>query len=311
MARAHALDEALIDISPLGPERWMVHWAVPDAQGQPMALTLSLPPGCTPDTGPAPTRQAAFWVSRWSVACPDGIGGLPIGIAGLEVAQTEATLRFHLDSARRGIARLRPDAPHFLLPARPEPLTLLQTHLGLGLTYVMTTWSYLAAPIALALLIGPGAPLLQAMAAGLFAQALVMWGVFLTGLSLPQIPTRTVLALSVMFLALALLRGRDSYVWRRSGTVAFGTGALSGLCFAADIQHGASPLESSVHAMLGLTLGVTAGQIAFGLAALMLSYGLGLMLRPRLVEATTAYILGAVAACWVIDGLARSVFGAT
>jgi hypothetical protein len=127
-------------------------------------------------------------------------------------------------------------------------------------------------------------------------------------LSLPRGAVESVIALSIVFLAVEIAKGpRDTLTWRHPVLVAATFGLLHGFGFAAALQETGLPQKGLVGALLAFNLGIEIGQLAFAAAL----FGL-LRLVARAPESgrTTgmrhfgAYAVGILASYWLFERLA-------
>jgi hypothetical protein len=131
-------------------------------------------------------------------------------------------------------------------------------------------------------------------------------GTTLGFLGLPQKPVESVIALSILFLAVEIVKkqpGRPRLSERVPWVVAFGFGLLHGFGFAGALSELGLPESDVPTALLTFNLGVEAGQlmIAAGTAA-----AIALIQRfaaPMLGPAfkVSAYAIGITAAFWFIE----------
>jgi hydrogenase/urease accessory protein HupE len=124
----------------------------------------------------------------------------------------------------------------------------------------------------------------------------------------PVPPVETMIAVSILLMALELLQVRGDAsraAGLRPAGLAFGFGLLHGLGFASALAEIGLPQHEIPLALLSFNVGVELGQVAF-IAALL---GTGLLLRrlaaPWRARAYTAsaYAIGGLAAFWALQRL--------
>jgi hypothetical protein len=135
---------------------------------------------------------------------------------------------------------------------------------------------------------------------------------------LPVPPVEAAIALSIVFVALEIARGkRDSLTFRYPIAVSASFGLLHGFGFAAVLREIGLPQHEIPTALLCFNVGVEIGQVAFVGALLLLLYAIKGVLtkgvdRPVHVLAScirvpAVYLIGSVASYWLIVRVAAFV----
>ncbi|MBM7036745.1 HupE/UreJ family protein [Vibrio ulleungensis] len=127
-------------------------------------------------------------------------------------------------------------------------------------------------------------------------------------LVLPSRPVEACIALSIVFLAVEIIRaqrGQEGLSYRKPWLVAFAFGLLHGLGFAGALTEIGLPDSEVPLALLFFNLGVEAGQLSFVLVMLILGYNI----RTVGIRVSTAlaglpiYFLGGIASYWLFTRL--------
>lgn len=265
-ANAHALEPGYLDLRQLTPETWQVFWRKPDVQGAPMAIEARLPPGCMPDQGPAPTSDGAAWASGWVADCSVGLVGGEIVIDGLSVQRTDVLLRLQLLDQAPTTVRLTPDAPAHRVSAAPSTGEVSLSYLVLGFEHILEGLDHLLFVFALMVLIRDPWRLVKAITAFTIAHSITLALAALGHLSVPGPPVEASIALSIVFLAVEILKHEDGQTRlseRFPWVVSFSFGLLHGLGFAGALSEIGLPRGDIPAALLAFNLGVEAGQLVF------------------------------------------------
>ncbi|RVQ67528.1 hypothetical protein EKN06_06085 [Croceicoccus ponticola] len=130
------------------------------------------------------------------------------------------------------------------------------------------------------------------------------------GLGLPPAPVEALIALSIVVMAAAFLRGEVGWLLgRRPVLVAAGIGLLHGFGFAGFLSSIGVPDDAALPAVLIFNLGVEAGQIAF-ITALFALWRLASVTAARLradrawvlrARTATVFASGALGAFWFVE----------
>lgn len=312
-ASGHALEPGYLDIRQMTPETFRVFWRKPDVNGAPMQIEARLPGTCTPDRGDTPQFDGAAWISAWLTECPGGLTGGTVRIEGLEGQNTDVLLRIQLQDSATTTVRLTPDQTGHEILAEPSGWGVFSSYFQLGFEHILEGWDHLLFVFALLVLIRDPWRLLGAITAFTVAHSITLAFASLGLLSVPGPPVEAVIALSIVFLAVEILKHDDveqrlseRYPW----VVSFSFGLLHGLGFAGALREIGLPQGDIPTALLAFNVGVEAGQIAFVMAVLAAIAMLRLIL-PRLVDAlrnphsiggtAVGYAIGCVATFWLVE----------
>ncbi|MCA0871325.1 HupE/UreJ family protein [Seohaeicola saemankumensis] len=320
-AGAHALDPGYLELRPLGGDSWRVFWRKPDVKGQPMRIEARLPEGCDPAVAPAePQFDGAAWVTAWVAQCAGGpSGGLSGGrivIEGLEATQTEVLVRMTDAEGGTTTARLTPDAPYYEVPEDLSGGQVFAAYLVLGFDHILEGLDHLLFVFALLVLIRSPGRLVGAITAFTVAHSITLALASLGLLQVPGPPVEAAIALSIVLLAVEILRqreGGDQLAQRYPWVISFSFGLLHGLGFAGALAEIGLPEGDIPMALLAFNLGVEAGQLVFVAAVLAVFWALRLV-WPRLVAlvrdpaapgtVVMGYGIGIVSTWWLAERVA-------
>jgi hypothetical protein len=127
-------------------------------------------------------------------------------------------------------------------------------------------------------------------------------------LNVPGPPVEAIIALSILFVALEILRreqGHPSLASEKPWAVAFSFGLLHGLGFAGALAEVGLPENSIPLALLFFNVGVEIGQLIF-VGVLLVAAALARRLTggpvdPRWAVTLPAYVIGGIASFWVVE----------
>lgn len=263
---AHALEPGYLGMRQLTPETWQVFWRKPDVQGAPMAIDARLPDTCSAAEGAAPTYDGAAWVSGWVAVCRGGLVGGTFTIDGLAAQRTDVLLRLQPLSGAPTTIRLTPDSPSHIVPPEPTTGEVFLAYLALGFEHILEGWDHLLFVFALLVLVRDLWRLVAAITAFTVAHSITLALAALGHLSVPGPPVEACIALSIVFLAVEILKHEDGqrrlsekFPW----LVSFSFGLLHGLGFAGALTEIGLPKGDIPAALLAFNLGVEAGQLFF------------------------------------------------
>jgi hydrogenase/urease accessory protein HupE len=312
--QAHELDPGYLQIQPMGAETWRVFWRKPAVSGRPMPITARLPEGCAPQRPEAEPRfDGRAFVTHWIATCPDGISGGEIVIEGLEQTRTDTLIRVTTQDGAASAARVDADDPVFVVP---DDMTLSQvffSYAQLGFDHILEGFDHLLFVFALLVLIRTPGRLIGAITAFTVAHSITLALATFDVITVPGPPVEAVIALSIILLAVEILRarvGQEQLTQRRPWIVSFSFGLLHGLGFAGALSEIGLPEGDVPMALLAFNLGVEAGQIAFVVAVLAF-FAAARAAVPRLIAlvrdpeapgtVVMGYGIGILATFWLVE----------
>ncbi len=192
--------------------------------------------------------------------------------------------------------------------ARPDRWQVAQTYLVLGIEHILTGYDHLLFVVSLVLLLGQLWVVVRAATAFTLAHSITLIGSSLGLIGLAQAPVEALIALSIMFLAVEIVKQREGsprLSERIPWVVAFLFGLLHGFGFAGALREIGLPETDVPMALLTFNLGVELGQLAIIAACLAIIAALRRMaprlLRPATLAAT--YGIGITASFWFLQRL--------
>ncbi|PRY22584.1 HupE/UreJ protein [Aliiruegeria haliotis] len=312
-AMSHALEPGYLDLRQLTPETWQVFWRRPDVQGAPMDIDADLPETCTPRRGDAPKSDGYAWITGWVASCPDGIGGGIVSIPGLDAQRTDVLLRVQPLDEPVSTIRLTPGEPAYRLPETLSTGSVFLSYIGLGFDHILEGWDHLLFVFALLVLIRDPWRLVGAITAFTLAHSITLALAALGHVTVPGPPVEACIALSIVFLAVEILKHEDGAYRlseRAPWLVSFSFGLLHGLGFAGALTEIGLPQGDIPVALLAFNVGVELGQLTF-VAAVLVAIGMIRRIVPGMVRsmreahspgtAMMGYAIGSVATFWLVD----------
>ncbi len=305
-ASADELRPVSIQLAQLDSHHWAVAWKQPLAAPGDSAAAPRLPAACRYVAAPRLRTAPLAVIGSATVECDGPIAGKRVGWTAL-TGQGDAILRVAPLGRPVQIHRLTAAEPFATILARPTPAQVWRSYFAIGVEHILTGWDHLLFVIALVLLVGGGGAAVKAATAFTLAHSLTLAAVTLGFAGLPQRPVEALIALSIVFLALEILRaGRATLTRRLPWLVAFAFGLLHGFGFAGALREIGLPEGEMPSALVSFNLGVEAGQLLIiaGMFALLAAVR---RFRPRAEPhglRLAAYAIGITASYWLIDRLA-------
>lgn len=285
------------------------------------SLSLALPADCGTD------RQSGDLLAPGGqrFSCAARLSGREIGLAGLRAEHGGFVLRLE-DAGTAFVGWLSVAEP--LVRAGADPSggaeagsggvalpsgrpALAYSYLRLGFEHILAGTDHVLFVIALVLLLGRALPLLKAVTAFTLAHSVTLAATTLGLVGLAPRPVEAAIALSIMFLAVEVVRAAGAQrpapydtLTRRWPWLAAGLfGLLHGFGFAGALAEIGLPSGDVPLALLAFNIGVEAGQILIVLVALALLVILRRLLGRMAGHAIqlAGYAIGSVSALWLIQ----------
>lgn len=306
-AHADELRPGYLELTQRNQKQWQVLWKAPILGGLATRARPQLPAFCT--LQPLDTRlDNGSLISSIRAICQRPLEGEVVGIEGMEASFTDALLRVAPLGRPIQAERLTPDHPTAIVAAKPSGWDVAKTYLELGVVHILTGYDHLLFVVSLVLLLQQGWVIVRAATAFTLAHSLTLIGTTLGVIGLEQAPVEALIALSIVFLAVEILKKGDGQARlsaRVPWLVAFLFGLLHGFGFAGALREIGLPETDVPTALFTFNLGVEIGQLVIIAASMAVLFALRrwrpLWLRPATIAAT--YTIGGTASFWFIGRL--------
>jgi hypothetical protein len=284
-----------------------VNWKVPLLDEKVLALTPVLPEFLQP-LGPGSSRRvpgAMIASSSFSLA-GQKLNGATIGVDGLAAVPADVVVQVNLLDGAQHSAILRANSNTFTIPEQVTNKELAFSYWRMGTIHILEGFDHLLFLLTLLLIVNGIWPLLKTVTAFTLAHSLTLVLATLGLIHIPQVPTEAVISLSIMLLAVEVVRKNagqltlsEQYPW----LIAFTFGLVYGLGFAGALSEIGVPENAVPLALLMFNVGVETGQIMFVVAISLLLAGLHRIhtQSAMTVAKATPYAIGGVAAFWTIE----------
>src|SRR6266487_428015 len=231
---------------------------------------------------------------RWISAEPDGLGGKRIEFPGLQLTITDALVRIQMLDGTESTTLVHPSHAWMEVIASQSLLSVAASYTRLGIEHIGFGIDHLLFVLALLIITRGTIPLLKTVTAFTVAHSITLALATLGFVHVPSKPVEATIALSIVFVALEILRQREGWAGitsRAPWIIAFTFGL---------------PQNHIPAALFFFNVGVELGQIAFiavVLAVIALVRHVPLRI-PRWAELIPPYAIGSIAMFWVIQRVA-------
>lgn len=282
VADAHEMRPGYLEIHESGADVFEVLWKVP-ARGlnERLGLYLRFAADVQSLSEPVSGFVGGAHIQRMRISRVGGLTGSSITIAGLDGTYTDVLFRLERLDGTGFTHRLTPSSPSIVIEAGPNNLQVATTYTLLGIEHILLGFDHLLFVACLIFVSGIGRSLLITITGFTLAHSVTLALSALGWVQLPIPPVEAVIALSIVFLAIEIARGKhDSLTFRYPIAVSASFGLLHGFGFASVLREIGLPKSDISIALLCFNLGVELGQIAFVVALAMLIYMFGRSSSP-------------------------------
>ena len=306
-APADELRPGYLELTQRDAQHWKLVWKAPVLGGLATHARPLVPPQCR-QSAPAARLEGAALVAESELTCSKDLAGSEVGLSGMDAAFTDALVRIAPLGRPVQAARLTPGHATVTAASVPDRWDVARSYFVLGVEHILTGYDHLLFVVALVLLLGKLGVVVRAATAFTVAHSLTLVGTTLGVFGLAQAPVEALIALSIVFLAVevvkqdpARLRLSERIPW----LVAFGFGLIHGFGFAGALREIGLPEGDVPTALLTFNLGVEAGQLLIVALTLTVLFALRRLTPPALrpVKLAASYAIGITASFWFIQRL--------
>lgn len=304
-ASADELRPGYLELSQQTQTEWKLVWKAPILGGLATRAEPLLPDFCNLKLD-TPRLSGPAVVATGKVTCSKPLAGATVGLKGMEPGSTDALLRVAPLGRPVQTERLIPGNSSYTVSTVPDGWQVARTYFVIGVEHILGGFDHLLFVIALVLLLQRGRAVVAAATAFTLAHSITLAGTTLGLFGLPQAPVEASIALSIVFLAVEIVKakpGEPRLSERVPWVVAFLFGLLHGFGFAGALREIGLPETDVPVALLTFNLGVEAGQLMIIAATMAVLAALARFApkarRPAIIAST--YLIGAVASFWFIE----------
>jgi hypothetical protein len=308
-ATAHEARPGYLELNETAQGQYDVLWKQPANGEYTLRLNPVFPADCTLSGADNRRLLPGAMLTRFRLACPNGLEGRPVTIDGLEMTLTDVLVRLHKLDGREETLLARATDTTVQIGGGGGGWARAGTYLRLGIQHIAMGVDHLLFVLGLLLIVRDRWTLLKTISAFTVAHSLTLAAATFGIASVPGQPLNAAIALSILFLGVEVVRtnrGEDSLTARKPWLVAFAFGLLHGFGFATGLTAMGLPRAEIPQALLLFNAGVEIGQLAFVAIVLGLERAFRRMeiVWPRPVAALPAFVVGVAGAFWTWQRLA-------
>ena len=296
-----------LQLKETAPDVFSITWKVPAKGDRKLGIDVQLPGNCKNQERADAQLVNSAYIARWITVCDGGIVDREIAIAGLNATSTDVLLHMEFRDGRSQTAQLTPAHHSFRVPAQSSPFEVATTYTIIGIEHILLGVDHLLFVFALLLIVKDWRRLVATITAFTLAHSVTLAVATLKLVQVPQKPVEAVIALSILFLAMEYIHGRQGRpgaAARWPWLIAFVFGLLHGFGFAGALAEVGLPQQSIPLALVFFNVGVELGQLLFIGFVLLLGRLIRQLNRPSLLahgETVIVYVIGGLSSFWLIE----------
>jgi len=312
--RAHESRPLYIEVSETEPLVFSIQWKIPPSVDVRNAPEVTMGDGCKPVTGPGVGRGS---VRRQTYRCDADPAGSALRVVYPAFNPSVSSLvRIVRLSGETHSILASPRQTEVSIPEKESFGAVARDYLWLGVQHILGGYDHLLFLVCLMLIAGTGRRILITITGFTIAHSVTLVLSALGVVHVPIPPVEAAIALSIVFLAVEIVRGDPkSLTYRYPIAVSSSFGLLHGFGFAAVLGETGLPQTEITTALLFFNVGVEVGQIVFVVAVLAIyrairHVGSAFLDRGssiaglRSLQTPAAYAVGVLAAFWLIERIA-------
>ena len=239
------------------------------------------------------------------ITTKDKIQGQTLKIAGLNKTLIDVLVNIEYLNGEKVTFMLQPDSASKIIPAKTKTIDVIKTYSVLGIEHILLGIDHLLFVLALIIITRGKWKIIKTITAFTIAHSITLSLAALGFVNFPTPPVEAVIALSIVFLAVEIVKnqnGQKTLTSKKPWLVAFTFGLLHGFGFAGALANIGLPQLDIPFALAFFNVGVEIGQIAFVIAVLIVIKMLSIKKNwPIYAKRIPAYAIGSVAAFWMIE----------
>ena len=307
---AHEIRPGYLEIKENADHSLQITWKQPVMGEYAIPLHPVISSGWMIDSLATISYTESYLIKRWKIAADhSSLDEQVIRINGLEKTITDVLVQITLLNDGSFTYLIKPVEPFVKLDlSKPQPPPVWQ-YIQLGIYHIWSGFDHLLFVLGLLLLVKKRSRLIWTITAFTIAHSITLALATLNIINVSASFTEAAIALSIVFLAVELLRhynGINGFAYHSPWLVSFLFGLLHGLGFASALQDVGLPENNIPLALFLFNVGVEAGQLAFVFVMLLLMAGIRRyqFQLPQWIYKAPAYLIGVMAMYWFIERVA-------
>ena len=239
------------------------------------------------------------------ISSKETLQGKILTIEGLNKTLIDALVTITYLNGEKVTMMLQADKDSSIIPGETSTYDVIKTYSKLGIEHILLGIDHLLFVLALIIITNGKWKIIKTITAFTIAHSITLSLAALGFVNFPTPPVEAVIALSIVFLAVEIVKnqnGQETLTSKKPWLVAFTFGLLHGFGFAGALANIGLPQQDIPFALAFFNVGVEIGQIAFVLIVLAIIRLLSLKKQWSLIiQRIPPYAIGSLATFWMIE----------
>jgi len=309
--KAHEYTPAFLGLVETSLNNFQVTWKIDTQTRLNTRLIPTFPETCKEVGKRIITAQAEAELHHFTMDCLSLNSSLTVEVEGLSGSKTDVLLRISGYQGGEFTQRLTSNSPKVQVPEQLNNNSVISTYTLLGVEHILIGIDHLFFVFALLLLISNVTSLIKTITAFTIAHSITLTASTLGWLTVAIEPVETVIAISILFLALQTAKQQlnnrvkhtPDLAYKYPWLVALSFGLLHGFGFAGALADIGLPEHAIPLALLFFNIGVEIGQLLFigtiiGLGLIYKKLNLPYLKQWKIVS---VYLIGSLSVFWIIQ----------
>lgn len=303
--KGHEIRPAYLQIIQVSENSYEVFWKVPSMGDAVPKIQPVFPGSFSIENLKTPNQIPGSVIYYYLISSEESLQGKELSIKGLDKTLIDVLVTVTYLNGEKATLLLQADKDSSLIPGQTSALDVIKTYTILGIEHILLGIDHLLFVLALIMITKGKWKILKTITAFTIAHSITLSLAALGYVNFPGAPVEAVIALSIVFLALEILKninGEQTLTSKKPWIVAFSFGLLHGFGFAGALSDIGLPQQEIPLALAFFNIGVELGQLIFVGFVLGLIKLLSLYKNwPVYSRKIPAYAIGSIAAFWMIQ----------
>lgn len=304
-SKAHEIRPAYLQIIQITEHSYEVYWKVPSMGDAVPRIQPVFPQAFSSEVTKQPNQIPGSVIYYFQISSEESLQGKRIFIKGLNKTLIDVLVTVSYLNGEKATMLLQPDYDSAIIPGKTTTMDVIKTYTVLGIEHILLGIDHLLFVLALILITKGKWKILKTITAFTIAHSITLSLAALGYVNFPGPPVEAVIALSIVFLAMEILKnlkGEATLTSRKPWIVAFTFGLLHGFGFAGALSDIGLPQLEIPLALAFFNIGVELGQLIFVVVVLGIIKLLSFYKAwPSYTKKIPAYAIGTLAAFWMIQ----------
>jgi len=302
---SHEVRPAYLQIIQTGINTYEVFWKVPSMGDAVPKIHPVFPPFFTVEELKKPNQISGSVIYSYKIFSEESLQGKILTIDGLNKTLIDALVNISYLNGEKVTFMLQPDKDTIVIPGKTTTIDVIKTYTKLGIEHILFGIDHLLFVLALIIITMGRWKIIKTITAFTIAHSITLSLAALGYVNFPPAPVEAVIALSIVFLAIEIIKlinGKQTLTSKKPWLVAFTFGLLHGFGFAGALSNIGLPQQDIPFALAFFNVGVEIGQILFVLVVLAIIKLLSFKKDwPLFIRKVPAYAIGSLASFWMIE----------